>query len=51
MHYCYLQAVYGVLSAIEGLRAFDDMTAQTNIKPWYEAVKERVKNHDGAKLE
>ena len=44
------QAVYGVLSAIEGLRAFDDLTAHTKIKPWYNAVKERVEKQEGSTL-
>lgn len=34
-----LQAVYGVLTAIEGLTAFDDMLKNTNIGPWYQAMK------------
>ena len=42
------QAVYGVLSAIEGLRAFEDLTAHTKIKPWYNAVKEKVEKQEGA---
>eukprot|EP01103_Thecamoeba_quadrilineata_P020146 TRINITY_DN84_c0_g1_i1.p1 TRINITY_DN84_c0_g1~~TRINITY_DN84_c0_g1_i1.p1 ORF type:complete len:306 (+),score=57.44 TRINITY_DN84_c0_g1_i1:48-965(+) len=35
-------AVYGVLHAIEGLSAFDDLTANTNVSDWYNRVKEVV---------
>ena len=44
-----LQAVYGVLSAIEGLDTFRDVMAHMNIGPWYEAVKREVAAHSGAK--
>ena len=45
-----MQSVYGVLSAIEGLRVFEDMTFHTGIEPWYNAVKEGVRNREGTKL-
>ena len=44
----HMQAVYGVLSAIEGLDAFRDMQEHTQIGPWYQAVKEEVAHHHGA---
>jgi len=37
-----MQAVYGVLSAIEGCDAFSDVTARTDILRWYHAVKSAV---------
>ncbi|XP_033099146.1 prostaglandin E synthase 2-like [Anneissia japonica] len=42
-------AVYGVLSSIEGLDAFNDMVSETNIGPWYHRTKDAVVNHRGAK--
>ena len=41
-------ATYGVLSAIEGCDAFQDLTQNTKILPWYNRVKSAVKNHQGA---
>jgi len=38
----FLQAVYGVLSAIEGCDAFSDLVARTDISRWYHAVKSAV---------
>ena len=46
-----MQAMYGVLSAIEGLPAFTDMTAHTGIAPWYAAVKREVEEHRGRRGE
>lgn len=43
-------SVFGVLSSIEGCTAFDDLLQNTNIKPWYFAVKESCLNHDGKDL-
>lgn len=41
-------AVYGVLSGLEGLDAFQDLMTHTTMKPWYDRVKETVKTHTGA---
>lgn len=41
-------AVYGVLNSIEGCTAFEDMLSNTNIKPWYMAMKNAVNNHQGS---
>ena len=38
----HFQAVYGALSATEGLATFRDMQAHTNIGPWYTAMRELV---------
>ena len=46
-----VQAMYGVLSAIEGLPAFTDMTRHTGIAPWYSAVKREVTEHRGKREE
>ena len=43
-------AVYGSLSAIEGCDAFSDLCAHTKVKPWYDAVKQAVKNSQGQVL-
>ena len=40
--------MYGVLSGLEGLDAFQDLMTHTTMKPWYERVKEAVKTHTGA---
>jgi len=37
-----MQAVYGVLSAIEGCDAFVDLVVRTDISSWYDAVKTAV---------
>lgn len=42
-----MQAVYGVLSAIEGCNAFDDLTRHTDIARWYLAVKRAVAANAG----
>lgn len=43
-------SVFGVLSSIEGCTAFDDLLQNTNIKPWYYAVKESCHSHAGKQL-
>lgn len=43
-------SVYGVLSSIEGCIAFNDLLENTNIKPWYFAVKECCQSHAGKQL-
>ena len=40
-------AVYGALSAIEGCDAFNDLCANTKVKPWYDNVKKAVENSEG----
>ncbi|XP_033643439.1 prostaglandin E synthase 2-like [Asterias rubens] len=42
-------AVYGVLSSIEGLDAFNDMLHQTDIGSWYQRTKKAVKSHAGSR--
>ena len=39
------QAVYGVLSSIEGYDSFKDMLKHTQIGPWYFATQKLVKQH------
>ena len=41
--------MYGVITAIEGLDAFNDMMDNTNIGPWYERMKKQVTAHRGTK--
>ena len=41
--------MYGVLSAIEGYDAFNDLLQKTNIGPWYQRMKTKVKNKEGVK--
>lgn len=41
-HVIFVQAVYGVLNAIEGCDAFSDVIARTDISRWYHAVKSAV---------
>lgn len=43
-------SVFGVLSSIEGCTAFDDLLENTNIRPWYFAVKECCNSHSGKQL-
>jgi microsomal prostaglandin-E synthase 2 len=43
-------SVFGVLSSIEGCAAFNDLLENTNIKPWYFAVKECCQSHVGREL-
>lgn len=40
-------SVYGVLSAMEGLEAFEDMMVNTRVKKWYQATEKEVKLHGG----
>ncbi|XP_077334828.1 prostaglandin E synthase 2 [Lithobates pipiens] len=35
-------AVYGVLRVMEGLKSFDDMMANTKIKPWYQRMTSAI---------
>ncbi|XP_060697125.1 prostaglandin E synthase 2 [Hemiscyllium ocellatum] len=35
-------AVYGVLRVMEGLKAFDDMMANTKVKTWYKRMEENI---------
>jgi len=44
-----VQAVYGVLSAIEGCHAFADLAERTDISRWYYAVKSAVAVNAGQK--
>ena len=39
------QAVFGVLSSIEGCQAFHDATFHTDIGPWYKRTKQMVYRH------
>ena len=39
--------MYGVISAIEGLDAFDDLMSNTKISPWYIRMKKKVQAKDG----
>jgi len=41
--------MYGVISAIEGLDAFDDLMKNTKIGPWYKRMKTQVDSHQGRK--
>lgn len=43
-------SVFGVLSSIEGCTAFNDVLENTNIKPWFYAVKECCQSHAGKQL-
>ncbi|XP_073397211.1 prostaglandin E synthase 2 [Dendrobates tinctorius] len=38
-------AVYGVLRVMEGLQSFDDMMANTKIKPWYQRMTNAIQDH------
>ena len=38
-----------MLNAMEGMDAFSDIMASTDVKPWYDRVKEQVTSHAGAK--
>ncbi|XP_051924999.1 prostaglandin E synthase 2 [Hippocampus zosterae] len=40
-------AVFGVLRVMEGLEAFDDMMANTKVKPWYRRMEAATRNRDG----
>ncbi|XP_061625169.1 prostaglandin E synthase 2 isoform X2 [Phyllopteryx taeniolatus] len=39
-------AVFGVLRVMEGLEAFDDMMANTKVKPWYRRMEAATRNHN-----
>lgn len=39
--------MYGVVSAIEGLDAFNDLMANTKIAPWYKRMKKKVTSKEG----
>jgi len=41
--------MYGVISAIDGLPAFDDLMKNTKIEPWYKRMKAEVNSHNGKK--
>ena len=43
-------AVFGVLSSIEGCRAFDDLLRETQIGKWYDDVKLQVRLHQKNKI-
>lgn len=43
-------AVYGVLTAVEGCDAFQDVKNNTKISHWFENMSEIVKQHGGATL-
>lgn len=43
-------AVYGVLTAVEGCDAFQDVKSNTKISHWFENMSEIVKQHGGATL-
>ncbi|XP_030625713.1 prostaglandin E synthase 2-like isoform X2 [Chanos chanos] len=40
-------AVYGVLRAMEGLQAFDDVMERTKVKKWYLAMEKATREHHG----
>ena len=43
-------AVYGVLSAIEGCDAFQDLLNNTKVAKWYNRVKEACRLHKGQSI-
>lgn len=43
-------SVYGVLTAVEGCDAFQDVKRNTKISQWFENMSEVVKQHGGATL-
>ena len=43
-------AVYGSLNAIAGCDAFLDLCANTNIKPWYDAMQKAVNSKAGQNI-
>lgn len=43
-------AVYGVLTAVEGCEAFQDLKENTHISLWFDRMKEAVSQHGGAVL-
>ncbi|KAL3869901.1 hypothetical protein ACJMK2_042526 [Sinanodonta woodiana] len=40
-------SVYGVLSSVEGCDAFQDTLQNTNLQPWYSAMKKATQSHMG----
>lgn len=40
-------SVYGVLSAMEGLEAFEDIMVNTRVRKWYRATEKEVTQHGG----
>ena len=45
--FCCLQAVYGVLTSMEGCQAFEDALAHTKIGPWFYRVKAACEEYMG----
>ena len=43
--------MYGVISAIEGFDAFEDLMKNSDIGPWYRRMSRLVKSHAGRRLE
>ena len=43
-------AVYGVLSAIEGCDAFEDLMNNTKVGPWFRAVKDACAHSQGQSI-
>lgn len=43
-------SVFGVLGAIEGCDAFQDLMANTQIRPWFEATKKAIQGREGQYL-
>jgi len=43
-------AVFGVLQAIEGCNAWNDVLENTQIGPWFSRMKQAVRSHQGASL-
>ncbi|KAK7084408.1 hypothetical protein SK128_013069 [Halocaridina rubra] len=43
-------AVYGVLTAVEGCSAFQDVKINTKITPWFDRMTEAVKHSEGCNL-
>ncbi|XP_056394703.1 prostaglandin E synthase 2 isoform X2 [Hyla sarda] len=41
-------AVYGVLRVMEDLQSFDDMMANSKIKPWYQRMTKAIEEHPNA---
>lgn len=42
--------MFGVIRGIEDLSTVKDMKKHTNIKPWFDRMKNAVENHEGAAL-
>lgn len=43
-------AVFGVLTAVEGCAAFQDLRINTKISHWFDNMSEFVKEHSGSQL-